>query len=92
MRTELYAYAACIVVYRVVESLAMRRAGSYARRPRRDWTMALIVVPYYLVLVAPLRRLWTFRSRERRRREGDSWGPGMHPAQIAVHGGTELSR
>jgi protein-S-isoprenylcysteine O-methyltransferase Ste14 len=73
MGTELYAYAACIVVYRVVESLAMRRAGSYARRPRRDWTMALIVVPYYLVLVGPLLEHLAFE-----------WRPG--PVNVALGG------
>ena len=44
----------------------MRRAGSYGRRPRRDWTMALIVGPYYLVLVGPLLEVLAFE-----------WTPGL---------------
>jgi len=63
MDTELYAYAALIVAYRLLETLAMRRAGSHGRRPRRDWTMALIVVPYYMVLVGPLFEYLAFEWR-----------------------------
>ncbi len=54
MDLELSVYVALIVAYRLLEALAMREAGSYGRRPRRDWTMALIVVPYYAVMVGPL--------------------------------------
>ena len=44
MDIELSAYAALIVAYRLLEVLAMREAGSYGGRRRRDWTMALIVI------------------------------------------------
>ena len=73
MNTELYAYAALIVAYRMLETFAMRRAGSYGRRPRRDWTMALIIVPYYLVLVGPLFEYLAFE-----------WSPG--PVHLGLGG------
>lgn len=50
----LYAYVGLIVLYRAAEITVMRAVGSLKRRPKRDWTMALIVVPYTLVMVGPL--------------------------------------
>lgn len=50
----LYAYLALLAIYKLAENVAMRRAGTLARRPRWEWTMALIMVPYYLVIGGPL--------------------------------------
>ena len=61
--TALYAYAAAIIIYRVVEGAIMRRTGSFSRRPKQDWTMGLIAVPYYLVMVGPLLEYLYFEWR-----------------------------
>ncbi|MGC9523141.1 MAG: methyltransferase family protein [Anaerolineae bacterium] len=53
MDTYLTAYIALVFLYRVAELAVMTRTGTIAKKPRRDWTAWLIIVPYWLVLVAP---------------------------------------
>ncbi len=55
----LIAYIAWVLIYRVAENVAMRKAGSAGKQPVRDWTAWLIIVPYYLVLLgAPAEHLY----------------------------------
>ncbi len=53
MDTYLVAYIALVFLYRVAELAVMTHTGTVAKKPRRDWTAWLIMVPYWLVIVAP---------------------------------------
>ncbi|MBN1875680.1 MAG: isoprenylcysteine carboxylmethyltransferase family protein [Anaerolineae bacterium] len=54
MDTHLLIYIAFYLVYRITENLAMARAGTLTKKPKKEWTMLLIILPYYLVAVGPL--------------------------------------
>ena len=49
-----YAYLAMLVIYKLAENVAMRKTETLARKTRWEWSMALIAVPYYLVMAVPL--------------------------------------
>jgi protein-S-isoprenylcysteine O-methyltransferase Ste14 len=57
----LYAYLVLLAIYKLAEHLAMRKTGTLAHKPRWEWTMAAIIVPYYLVIVGPLLEYFYFR-------------------------------
>jgi protein-S-isoprenylcysteine O-methyltransferase Ste14 len=50
----IYAYLALLLIYKLAENMAMRKTGTLARKTRWEWSMALIAVPYYLVMAGPL--------------------------------------
>jgi hypothetical protein len=50
----LYACVIALAVYKVTENIIMGEISTLNRRPRDDWTAALIVVPYLLVIASPL--------------------------------------
>ena len=54
METPIIAYAVCFAVYKLIENLAMLKSGSIKNKAVRDASVWLIVVPYYLVLLAPV--------------------------------------
>ncbi|HNT76240.1 MAG TPA: isoprenylcysteine carboxylmethyltransferase family protein [Anaerolineae bacterium] len=54
MDQHLIGYIVGYLGYRIAENWAMAKAGTLAKRPQFEWTMALIVVPYYLTAAAPL--------------------------------------
>jgi protein-S-isoprenylcysteine O-methyltransferase Ste14 len=51
--TYLILYIVFVGLYRVSELLVMSKTGTIARKPVRDWTAWLIMVPYWLVIVTP---------------------------------------
>lgn len=53
MDTYLFLYVVLVLVYRGAEILVMMRTGTIAKKPVRDWTAWLIMVPYWLVIVTP---------------------------------------
>ncbi len=53
MDAYLVVYVILVLVYRIAEVLVMARIGTAAKKPRRDWTAWLTIVPYWLVLVGP---------------------------------------
>ena len=52
MDPYLIAYIALVLAYRFAETVAMVKTGTVNRRPARDWTAWLIMVPYWLVIVS----------------------------------------
>jgi hypothetical protein len=57
----LYAYVILLAIYKLAENVAKRKTGTLNRRTQGEWTMALIVLPYYLVIVGPLLEHLYFR-------------------------------
>ena len=57
---HIIAYVGLVAVYRLAENVVMARTGSIRNRPRREWSMALIVVPYVLVIAVPLLEAYLF--------------------------------
>jgi protein-S-isoprenylcysteine O-methyltransferase Ste14 len=53
MDTYLIIYIVFVGVYRLAELLVMTRTGTVARKPVRDWTAWLIMVPYWLIIISP---------------------------------------
>jgi protein-S-isoprenylcysteine O-methyltransferase Ste14 len=53
MDAYLFVYVVLAVAYRGVDILVMFRSTTIAKKPARDWTEWLIMVPYWLVVVAP---------------------------------------
>jgi protein-S-isoprenylcysteine O-methyltransferase Ste14 len=53
MDTYLVVYVVLALAYRAVDILVMFRSTTIAKKPVRDWTEWLIMVPYWLVVVAP---------------------------------------
>jgi protein-S-isoprenylcysteine O-methyltransferase Ste14 len=53
MDTYLILYIGLVGIYRVSELIVMSKTGTVARKPVRDWTAWLIMVPYWLVIVTP---------------------------------------
>lgn len=63
MDTYLIAYILLIVVYRVAESSAMAKTGTLTKRPVRDWTAWLIILPYWFVIAgAPIEYMFADRQ------------------------------
>ncbi len=56
MSASLYAYAGLLVAYRAIELFTMRKTGSLKLkgRWRKDWSIQLILIPWVLVIVAPV--------------------------------------
>lgn len=53
MDAYLIAYIVAVAIYRLSELFVMTQTGTIARKPVRDWTAWLIMVPYWLVIVSP---------------------------------------
>ncbi len=53
MDSYLIIYVVLAVAYRAVDILILFRTRTIAKKPDRDWTEWLIMVPYWLVVVAP---------------------------------------
>lgn len=53
MDAYLTAYVALVLAYRVSELIVMTKTGTVAKKPKRDWTAWLIMVPYWLVILGP---------------------------------------
>lgn len=51
MDSYLIAYIALVVLYRFSETVAMIKTGTVTRRPARDWTAWMIMIPYWMVIV-----------------------------------------
>lgn len=51
--SPLIAYVGCIIIYRIVESSASIRAGSWKPRPKWDWTLFAVIGSFLLALTAP---------------------------------------
>jgi protein-S-isoprenylcysteine O-methyltransferase Ste14 len=56
------AYILLVLIYRLAESWAMARTGTIHRRPVADWTAALIMVPYWLVILGSAFEYITFQQ------------------------------
>ena len=54
MDLYLVLYLVLILVYRFAETWVMAKFGTLPRRPAKDWTAWMIIVPYWLVIVAPV--------------------------------------
>jgi len=52
MDPYLIAYIVLVVLYRLSETLTMVKTGTVTRRPAKDWTAWLIMVPYWLVILS----------------------------------------
>ena len=52
MDPYLVAYIVLVLLYRFAETAVMIRTGTVTRRPVKDWTAWMIVVPYWLVIVS----------------------------------------
>lgn len=63
MDTFLIAYILLVAVYRIAESTAMAKTGTLTRRPVRDWTAWLIILPYWFVIAgAPIEYMYADRQ------------------------------
>jgi protein-S-isoprenylcysteine O-methyltransferase Ste14 len=50
-----YGYLGFLLIYRLAEVVSTAKVGALkVARPARDWTVALILVPFFLVVVGPL--------------------------------------
>lgn len=52
MDPYLIAYIVLVVLYRLSETLTMVKTGTVTRRPAKDWTAWLVMVPYWLVILS----------------------------------------
>ncbi|MBN1660541.1 MAG: isoprenylcysteine carboxylmethyltransferase family protein [Anaerolineae bacterium] len=62
MDPYLMGYILLVLVYRLAESWAMARTGTLDRKPVADWTAALIMVPYWLVILGSAFEYITFQQ------------------------------
>ena len=46
-------YLIFLVIYRISESIVMIRVGSWKKRPKWEWTLPLVVVSFFLILILP---------------------------------------
>jgi protein-S-isoprenylcysteine O-methyltransferase Ste14 len=53
MDTYLVIYIVLVGIYRLAEIFVMTRTGTIARKPVRDWTAWLIMIPYWLIIISP---------------------------------------
>ncbi len=47
-------YSIFLFIYRISESTVMIRVGSWKKRPKWEWTLPLVVVSFFLILIVPV--------------------------------------
>ncbi len=47
-------YLIFLIIYRISESAVMIRVGSWKKRPKWEWTLPLVVLSFFLILIVPV--------------------------------------